>query len=132
MAEPLQNVTALPSDLLAAMQARRQALLQMDLERIAPLLDESLRYTHSNGACEDKAGYLAALRRGDYRYHAIDEQPVQAWPLGDGFWTTGEVRMQAIVHGRERHMHNRFLGVWRRTPTGLCLAAYCATPLAAR
>jgi hypothetical protein len=130
MAELPQDTTV-PAELAAAMQQRRQALLRMDLDQIAAVLDANLRYTHSNGACEDRAGYLAALARGDYRYHAIDEQEVQAFTLGEGLWATGRVRMHASVQGVDRRMHNRFLAVWHRTQTGLCLAAYCATPLPA-
>ena len=113
------------------MQERRQALLQMDLTRSAALFDDTLRYTHSNGACEDRATYLAALARGDYRYHAIDEQEVEVFDLGGGLWATGHIRMHVTVHGQERRMHNHFLAVWRRTPTGLRLAAYGATPIPA-
>lgn len=118
-------------ELRDAMAARRSGLLAMDLERLAELLDETLRYTHSNGACEDKAGYLAALSRGDYVYHAIDETEVEAFDFDGGLWCAGRVRMHASVKGTERHMNNRFVSVWRRTPHGLRLSAYCATPIPA-
>lgn len=114
-----------------AMDRRRSALMAMDLDQLAELLDDSLRYTHSNGACEDKAGYLAALAGGKYVYHSVDESDVEAFDLIGGVWCAGSVRMHATVQGVERRMHNRFVAIWRRTADGLRLAAYCATPIPA-
>lgn len=114
-----------------AMAQRRTALLAMNIDSFADLLDDTLRYTHSNGLCEDKATYLQALRQGIYVYHRIEEEAVEAFDLEGGVWCTGRTRMHATVNGTERHMHNRFVAVWRRTPGGLRLAAYCATPIPA-
>ncbi len=122
---------SLHPELQQAMDNRRAALLTMNLNQLAMLLDETLRYTHSNGTCEDKAGYLAALARGEYVYHSVDESDIDAFDLGGGVWCAGSVRMHATVNGAERHMHNRFVVVWRRTSSGLRLAAYCATPIPA-
>ncbi len=122
----------LSRELAPAMQARRSALLAHDLGALATLLDETLRYTHSNGACEDRAGYLQALAGDAYRYHAIDEQDVEAFDVGGALWCCGRVRMHATVHGHERRMDNRFVAVWRRSADGLRLAAYGATPIPAR
>lgn len=121
----------LSPDLLAAMAARRAALLAADLGALEALLDETLRYTHSNGACESKPEYMAALVRGAYRYHGIEEQDVEAFDVGGALWCCGRVRMEATVHGTGRRMDNRFTAVWRRTPGGLRLAAYGATPIPA-
>lgn len=122
---PLQPDT----DLAHAMDSRRKALLAMDLDQLSVLLDDSLRYTHSNGTCEDRAGYLDALASGKYLYHSVDESDVEAFDLMGGVWCAGSVRMHATVEGMKRHMHNRFVAVWRRTAQGLRLAAYCATPI---
>lgn len=123
--------THVPAELQTALRARQAALQALDLAVLDRLLDETLRYTHSNGTCEDKQGYLNALRGGAYRYHAVDESEVEAFELGGGLWCCGRVRMHATVHGVERHMDNRFVAVWRRTPQGLRLAAYGATPIPA-
>lgn len=114
-----------------AMQWRSAALQAMDFEQLQELLDETLRYTHSNGICEDKPTYLAALRGGDYIYYSVEETDLDAFDLAGHVWCAGSVRMHALVKGVERRMHNRFLAVWRNTPNGLRLAAYCATPIAA-
>ncbi len=121
----------LPAELHTALRARQAALLTLDLAALERLLDETLRYTHSNGACESKHAYLNALRGGAYRYHAVDESEVEAFDLDGGLWCCGRARMHATVHGVERHMDNRFVAVWRRAPGGLRLAAYCATPIPA-
>ena len=116
-------------ELAQAMARRHAALLRMDVDALSELLDSDLRYTHSNGVCEDKASYVAALRQGVYVYHAVDEDEVEAFDLGGGLWCAGRVRMHATVKGAERRMSNRFVAVWHRTPQGLRLAAYCATPI---
>lgn len=131
MAETL-HPTPLPADLAAAMQARRAAMLAHELPALAALLDPTLRYTHSNGVCEDKATYLAALGRGAYRYHAIAEKAVEAFDLDGALWCCGRAAMHASVHGAERRMDNRFVALWRRTPQGLTLAAYGAIAIQAR
>lgn len=111
------------------MALRHSALLAMDLRQLDDILDETLRYTHSNGICEDKASYMTALGSGIYRYHGIEESDVEVFELDNGFWCAGTVHMHATVKGVERHMHNRFIAVWRSSPEGLRLAAYCATPV---
>lgn len=128
----LHDSTARISHLRHAMALRHSALLRMDLRQLDEVLDGTLRYTHSNGICEDKASYLAALSSGIYRYHSIEESDVDVFELGDGAWCAGSVRMHATVKGVERHMHNRFIAVWRITPDGPRLAAYCATPVPVR
>lgn len=118
------------SRLESVMEQRRAALLAMDISMLEGLFDETLRYTHSNGTCEDKAGYLDALKRGEYVYHSVEESDIEEFDIGGGIWCTGEVRMHATVKSADRFMHNRFVAVWRFTPSGLRLAAYGATPIA--
>lgn len=116
-------------ELREAMKQRRAALITMDLVALDRILDPTLRYTHSNGVCEDKAGYLAALSRGDYVYHQVEETDSACLDLAGGIWCAGQVHMHATVKTVQRQMRNQFLAVWRRTPEGLRLAAYCATPI---
>ena len=55
-------------EILAAMEAWKQALLQKDAAAMDKLLHEDLIYIHSNGRNETKAEVLAALPRANTSY----------------------------------------------------------------
>jgi ketosteroid isomerase-like protein len=61
------------ADEVRAMAGQRAtAMMAADVDGIARLLDERCVYTHSSGLTDTKASYVAALRKQEYLYHAVE------------------------------------------------------------
>src|SRR5437868_3542394 len=58
--------------LTAAEVARFKACVDADDAALGRLLDDDLQYTHSNGALESKARFIAALHDGTRDYVALE------------------------------------------------------------
>ncbi len=120
--------------LLAAEEARRQAMVSNDVSRLEALLDDSLVYGHSIGGVDSKQVYLDKLRNGSLQYKAVEFNDVSARVIG----TVGLLRasMRAVVIGKDgtqRNVVNTYLGVWEHGAAGwkLLMVQGTATPTAA-
>ncbi|MES2945400.1 MAG: nuclear transport factor 2 family protein, partial [Pseudomonadota bacterium] len=58
--------------LLAAEEARRQAMLAGDTARLQHLLADTLMYTHSTGVKDDKQTWLQQLSSGALVYEKLE------------------------------------------------------------
>lgn len=90
--------------LAAAHQRRFQAMVDGDLEALAPMLADELVYTHSSGKTETKEEFLAALEGGALRYLAIvseGESPLRLYGDGEVGLITGGARVRVRTGGEE-------------------------------
>ncbi len=85
--------------LLAAEEARRQAMLDNDIARLEALLADGLAYVHSTGGTDSKQSYLKKLSGGDLLYETVEFVSPSARVIG----TVGLVSaaMRATVTGRD-------------------------------
>lgn len=96
---------------------RCAAFVAGDPAAIAGLLDDELRYTHSNGMVDTKASLLAMLATGAVRYRKITPDIRHAVPIGDnGAILTGILATQAVVGGESKDLVGRYTAVWRMGP----------------
>jgi hypothetical protein len=123
MTAPLEH------SLLAAEEARRQAMLAADVAVLGALLSDTLAYTHSTGLTDTRQSYLQLLASGALRYEALEFGAPHARLMG----TAGLVRavMYATVRKGElrRDIASSYLAVWEHTATGWVLQAVQATAL---
>src|ERR1700733_14360575 len=92
-------------DLIAALEDERYAaMLSGDKVKLDRLMDDRLRYVHSNGREDDKVSYMDALGRL-WQYQSIDRQDQTIIPLGGAC-------LQHTPHRSPR---------WRRAPAGALL-----------
>jgi hypothetical protein len=67
--------TSAPTDeIKAAETLRLHYLTTNDLDRLSPMLCETLVYTHSSGHRQNKAHFLESLRSGEMKYLAINHE----------------------------------------------------------
>jgi hypothetical protein len=122
----------LERSLLAAEEARRQAMLAADVAALGTLLSDALAYTHSTGVTDSKHSYLQLLASGALRYEALEFAAPQARLMG----TAGMVNavMYATVRKGDmrRDIASSYLAVWEYTPAGWVLQAVQATALPAK
>lgn len=118
---------------LAADQARYDAMLAKDYDRLAPLLGEQLVYTHSDGRSDDKQGYLARLRAGKVVYLVARASEVVLQVHGDSVVVMHGNSTLVVNRGAaDVPLENRFLSVWARTGAQWQLVAWASTRMPER
>ena len=100
-----------------------------DVAGLDALLEERYVHTHGTGLIETKKQFLAALRDGarDYVRCKIGDPSVQL--LGRAAIVAGTLDFKVMARGRKIEGTNRFMMVVERTPGGVRVVAYQATPL---
>jgi ketosteroid isomerase-like protein len=119
------------SDVLAIDDARYRAMLAGDADALAHLLSEDLVYTHSNGTCDNKDDYLAAVRTRIFDYRRCERESTIFQDAGNVALMHGTVLLEAVVAGRPLILHSQYLAVWIQAGTsGWRLRAWASTPIA--
>jgi hypothetical protein len=115
--------------LLAVNAARFNAMVRGDLSGLDTLLAPELTYTHSDGALESKAQFLATLRTGRLRYEAIMPDDLEARVYGKAGVVTGRSAMRVRVGQDLLQFSIRFTAMYRREGRRWVLVAWQATRL---
>ncbi|HVW40637.1 MAG TPA: nuclear transport factor 2 family protein [Amycolatopsis sp.] len=117
---------------IRALEDRRySAMVAGDIGALTELLSEQLIYTHSNGARDSKAGYLAKVRDRTFVYDAIDHAEERIL-LGEGVAVVvGSMVARAWWSGEPKTLRNAAMAVWAREGDVFRLLAYQPTPLPA-
>lgn len=90
----------IPTDLRAALDARRRAFLSADVGALDELLHDDLTYVHSTGVCDTKSTLIAKLRSGGLNYVALDLDIVAAHSGATMTTIVGTMAAQVEVSGR--------------------------------
>jgi ketosteroid isomerase-like protein len=111
---------------------RYAAIIDGDVAVLDELLSDQLVYTHSTGARETKAMYLARVRSRPSAYDSIDH-PEEQILTGDGVAVViGRMIARIRSSGGEiSTMTNAATAVWALERGSWRLLAYAPTPLAA-
>lgn len=100
--------------LRAADDARVAAMKAPDRTPLTTLLSDELRYAHSTGAVDDKAGFIDTLLTGRTKYVGFDyEERNFTFPAPGIALMTGRTRIQATTAAGSVDSVLSFLGVWR-------------------
>jgi ketosteroid isomerase-like protein len=109
------KVLAAPSDdVLAAENARVEALLRADYDALDRLLGEDLTYTHSTAVLDTKAMFMESLRSGRLRYHQFRHEDPKVRVLGDIGIINSVARIVAVNRGQENRNHLRVTIVYAK------------------
>lgn len=105
---------------IANEQRRCSAFVAGDLGAIDALIDDELRYIHSNGSVDTKQSLLALLASGAVRYQAITPKIEQVVPIGGaGAVLSGVLQTQAVLGGQTKDLEGRYTAVWRAGSDGV-------------
>jgi hypothetical protein len=117
--------------LLAAEEARRQAMLDGDTLKLGLLMSDSLVYLHSTGVSDSKDSYLLQLSSGALRYEALAFVAPSVKLLGSVGLVSAVMQATVLRGQARREVASSYLAVWEKTASGWLLQAVQATPLAA-
>lgn len=125
------NHPELQSQVLAADEARYQALYGQDAAALAAMLLEDYVHVHANGKVDDKEAFLASIRAARYRFVHAERSEQCVRVAGAMVVLNGKTKTTLDVGGERKVMNNAFVTVWKETRDGLKLLHWQATKLEA-
>ena len=129
-------LSAAPSDskgekeVLAAMDAWKQATMKKDGAALGKLLHPDLTYSHSSGMNETKADVLKSVTAGKSTVEAIDFSDTTVRVYGNTALIKGKVDIRNNNAGKSTTANLNILHVWVKGPQGWQMVARQATRLA--
>lgn len=109
---------------------RLDAMVKGDATLLERMLGEDLTYTHTTGAVDTKATFLASLRAGMLRYLEIQLDGVEVRIYADAVAVvTGRVDLRVALDGKEAAFPARFTSVYAKRHDCWLLVAWQSTRL---
>lgn len=105
-------------EVMAAMEAWRQALLKRDGAALARIYHEEISYGHSSGLVEDKKTAVNHIVTSKADYAAVDLIDTKIKVQGDVALVNGRVNYKQVTDGKATDVKMHVLHVWVRTPQG--------------
>ena len=105
-------------EVMAAMEAWRQALMRKDGAALAKLYHEDIRYGHSSGLVEDKKTAVNHIVTTKADYAAVDLVDTTISVQGNFALVNGRVNYKQVTDGTATDVKLHVLHVWVRTPQG--------------
>lgn len=118
-----------PSDVQDLERARFAAMVRQDVDALAPMLADDLRYCHSNGLCETKSQFLESIRTGSIRYRAIEVRDLHARAADGAMVVHGTIDVDGELRGRAVRLRLIFTDVYVRRDGRWQLLAWQSTRL---
>src|SRR5216684_87977 len=113
-------------DVLAAMDAYKEAMIHKDGAALDKLLSNDLTYTHSGGQLETKADVIKSITTGKTIVERIDFSDTTVRIYGKTALVKGKVD---LYHSSTNIVHMNALHVWIKGPQGWQMVARQATRL---
>jgi hypothetical protein len=99
-------------DILVLEERRYAAMLAADAATLERVFDDELTYTHSSGAVDTKASYIAGMRDKVWEYKTIVRENERVVVRGTCALVFCRLRMQLEVRGTPRKVDSNSLAVW--------------------
>jgi ketosteroid isomerase-like protein len=106
------------------------ALLKSDTAALEKIYDDSLVYTHSNAAVDDKATYIANIKSGASKYVSLKRDEIKVKVYGDTALVYSHWLVQSISRGNTVNTNGRYLHVYVKQKDGWKMVAHQATRIA--
>ena len=116
-------------EVLAAMDAWKQATLKKDAGALEKLLHDDLTYSHSSGKTETKADVIKSVTTGKATVEAIDFSGTTVRVYGNTALVKGKVDIRNNTDGKSTTANLNILHVWVKGPHGWQMVARQATRL---
>jgi ketosteroid isomerase-like protein len=110
------NPSKLTEELLAADEARYQALYAQDAAALADMLADGYLHTHANGKTDDKPAFLDSIRAARYRFVLAQRSAQTVRAAGSTALLSGLTDTTIEAAGQTRTLRNAFVTVWVRQP----------------
>jgi Domain of unknown function (DUF4440) len=125
------ETTQTKASLLEAEEARRQAMLDSNTQKLSALMADSVVYVHSSGISDNKAAYLQLLSSGTVTYETVAFDGLNIQLIGSVGLITGTMRATLMRAGTRKQIATAYLAVWEHVGGDWLLHAVQATSLPA-
>ena len=105
-------------EVMAAMEAWRQAMLKKDGAGLAKLYHEDIRYGHSSGLVEDKKTAVNHIVTTKADYASVELIDTKVSVHGNFALVNGRVNYRQVTDGKANDVKLHVLHVWVSTPQG--------------
>ena len=119
----------LKASLLEAEEARRQAMVDSNTQKLDALMADSMVYVHSSGITDNKQAYLQLLSSGTVKYETVDFDKLNVRLLGQVALITGTMKASLMRAGARKQIATAYMAVWEHTGGDWLLHAVQATTL---
>ena len=109
-------------EVLAALDAYKQALIARDAAALSKVLSDDLTYTHSSNKHEDKAAVLESLKGGTH-VEAIDFKDIKTRLYGNMAVVTADADFRNNVEGTVSLLHLHVIHVFVKSSHGWQMVA---------
>jgi ketosteroid isomerase-like protein len=119
------------NEVLATMDAWKQAMIKKDRAALEKVLHPDLTYGHSSGTVENKVEAIEHVMGPKTMYVAINFADTKVRVQGKTALVTGKVELQERANGKDTTINLVVLTVWAKGPSGWQMIARQATKPAA-
>lgn len=123
--------THLKASLLEAEEARRQAMVDSNTQKLDTLMADSMVYVHSSGITDNKPAYLHLLSSGTVTYETVVFDKLNIQWIGQVGLITGTMKASLMRAGNRKQIATAYMAVWEHTGGDWLLHAVQATTLPA-
>lgn len=120
------NIT---EQILAADEARYQALYAQDVEALEQMLHQDYVHIHANGKIDKKGGFLTSIGAAKYRFVRAERTEHLVRHASGAILLSGKTATTIDISGEKKTMKNAFLTVWTPDADGWKLLHWQATKL---
>lgn len=98
--------------ILAADEARYQALYAQDVAALSSMLHDDYLHTHATGKTDTKQAFLESIGAARYRFLLAERSQQVVRLAGDCALLSGVTRTSIEVGPQQKTMHNAFVMAW--------------------
>lgn len=121
--------SSIESQVLAADEARYQALYCQDISALEKMLVENYLHTHATGKIDDKADFLTSIAAAKYRFVNAERSEQKVRVAGPVAILSGMTKTTLDLSGVTKVIANAFVTVWVQDGDGWRLLHWQATML---
>jgi ketosteroid isomerase-like protein len=108
-------------------QQWEDALLKSDVAALERIYDDSLIYTHSSGAVDNKSVYVGAIKSGVTKYESMKRDDIKVGVYGDTALVTCHWEVHVLNRGNKIDTNARYIHVYVKQKDGWKMVAHQST-----
>src|SRR5262245_18425569 len=111
-------------------QEWEDALLKSDVAAIERIYDDSLIYTHSSGAVDNKSVYVGNIKSGVTKYESMKRDDIKVNLYDDTALVTCHWEVHVLNRGNKLDINARYIHVYVKKKDGWKMVAHQSTRIA--
>src|SRR5215468_6309959 len=111
-------------------QQWEDALLKSDVAALEKIYDDSLVYTHSSGAVDNKSVYVGNIKSGAAKYESMKRDDIKVRVYGDTALVNCHWEVHVMSNGNKIDTNARYLHVYVKQKDGWKMVSHQATRIA--